>query len=73
MYPNVLVIPMREDLTKLGVRELRTPKEVDEVITNREGKLCSLKKLLYRRSKILEPINFAAFLLYLGFPGGSLP
>jgi putative YphP/YqiW family bacilliredoxin len=37
MYPNVLVIPMREDLTKLGVRELRTPKEVDEVITNREG------------------------------------
>ena len=37
MYPNLLVIPMREDLTKLGIKELRTPKEVDEVITNREG------------------------------------
>ena len=37
MYPNLLVIPMREDLTKLGVKELRTPNEVDEVITNREG------------------------------------
>jgi putative YphP/YqiW family bacilliredoxin len=37
MYPNVLVIPMREDLTKLGVKEMRTPNEVDEVITNREG------------------------------------
>jgi putative YphP/YqiW family bacilliredoxin len=37
MYPNVLVIPMREDLTRLGIKELRTPEEVDEVFSNQEG------------------------------------
>jgi putative YphP/YqiW family bacilliredoxin len=37
MYPNVLVIPMREDLTRLGIKELRTAKEVDEVFTNLNG------------------------------------
>ncbi len=37
MYQNVLVIPMREDLTKLGVKELRAPEEVDDVLQNREG------------------------------------
>jgi putative YphP/YqiW family bacilliredoxin len=37
MYPNVLVIPMREDLTRLGIKELRTVDEVDEVFTNQKG------------------------------------
>ena len=37
MYPNVLVIPMREDLTRLGIKELRTADEVDEVFSNKEG------------------------------------
>ena len=37
MYSNVLVIPMREDLTKLGIEELRTPEEVDEVFSNQKG------------------------------------
>jgi putative YphP/YqiW family bacilliredoxin len=37
MYPNVLVIPMREDLTRLGISELRTAEEVDEVFSNQKG------------------------------------
>ncbi len=32
MYPDLMVLPMREDLTRLGVEELRTPEEVDKVL-----------------------------------------
>jgi len=32
MYPEIMVIPMREELTRLGVEELRTPEEVDTAI-----------------------------------------
>lgn len=31
-YPEMLVAPMREDLVRIGFRELRTPQEVDEVL-----------------------------------------
>ncbi|MGO9646865.1 MAG: BrxA/BrxB family bacilliredoxin [Terriglobales bacterium] len=34
MYPDIMVIPMREELTRLGVQELRTPEEVDSAIAN---------------------------------------
>lgn len=37
MYPDIMVVPMREELTRLGVRELRTPEEVDHAIANQEG------------------------------------
>jgi putative YphP/YqiW family bacilliredoxin len=36
-YPEDLIKPMREDLTRLGVRETRTPEEVDEAIQNTNG------------------------------------
>ena len=29
MYPDLMVVPMREELTRLGVQEARTPEEVD--------------------------------------------
>lgn len=29
MYPELMLIPMREELTKAGVQELRTPADVD--------------------------------------------
>jgi putative YphP/YqiW family bacilliredoxin len=32
MYPEIIVIPMREELTRLGVVELRTPEEVDKAV-----------------------------------------
>jgi putative YphP/YqiW family bacilliredoxin len=32
MYPELMVIPMREELTRLGVEELRTPEEVDRAL-----------------------------------------
>lgn len=37
MYPDIMVIPMREELTRLGVLELRTPEEVDRAIANQAG------------------------------------
>jgi putative YphP/YqiW family bacilliredoxin len=37
MYPEIMVIPMREELTRLGVKELRTVAEVDQAIPNQSG------------------------------------
>jgi putative YphP/YqiW family bacilliredoxin len=37
MYPEIMVIPMREELTRIGVRELRTAEEVDRAIINQPG------------------------------------
>jgi len=33
----MLIKPMREDLTRFGVQETRTPEELDEVIRNTQG------------------------------------
>jgi len=38
-YPEFFVAPMRQDLTALGFRELRTPAEVDQSISNTPGTL----------------------------------
>lgn len=37
MYDDRLVAPMRAELTRLGVRELRTPEEVDSTLANAAG------------------------------------
>jgi putative YphP/YqiW family bacilliredoxin len=37
MYPEIMVIPMREELTRLGIQELRTAAEVDHAIPNQTG------------------------------------
>jgi putative YphP/YqiW family bacilliredoxin len=37
MYPEIMVIPMREELTRAGVKELRTVEEVDQALTNQPG------------------------------------
>ena len=31
-YPEFFVAPMREELTRLGIEELRTPAQVDEAL-----------------------------------------
>jgi putative YphP/YqiW family bacilliredoxin len=36
-YPEILIKPMREDLTRFGVEETRTPEEADNVIRNTKG------------------------------------
>ncbi|HKX29385.1 MAG TPA: BrxA/BrxB family bacilliredoxin [Blastocatellia bacterium] len=36
-YSELLIKPMREDLTKLGVQETRTPEEVDAMINQTPG------------------------------------
>lgn len=37
MYPEIMVIPMREELTRLGIEELRDAADVDRVLTGRPG------------------------------------
>jgi putative YphP/YqiW family bacilliredoxin len=37
MYPEIIVIPMREELTRLGVEELRTAEEVDRALNGHSG------------------------------------
>ena len=37
MYPEFLIAPMREELTALGVRELKTAADVDRVVTGTKG------------------------------------
>jgi len=37
MYPEIMVIPMREELTRLGIEELRASEQVDEALKNRPG------------------------------------
>jgi len=37
MYPEIMVIPMREELTRMGVQELRSAEEVDRAIASQAG------------------------------------
>ncbi len=37
MYPEILTFPMREELTQMGVQELKTAAEVDHELANRQG------------------------------------
>ncbi len=34
MYPEIMVVPMREELTRLGIVELRSAEEVDQAVKN---------------------------------------
>lgn len=37
MYPEIMVIPMREELTRLGIEELKTGSEVDQALKQSSG------------------------------------
>lgn len=37
MYPEIMVIPMREELTRLGIEELRTPEAVNQALKAQPG------------------------------------
>jgi putative YphP/YqiW family bacilliredoxin len=37
MYPDIMVIPMREELTRLGVQELRSAEDVDRAFAKQPG------------------------------------
>ena len=38
-YPEIMIRPMREELTRLGVEELRSAEQVDEAVANSKGTL----------------------------------
>jgi putative YphP/YqiW family bacilliredoxin len=33
MYPELMIVPMREELTRLGIKEARTASEVDQAVS----------------------------------------
>ena len=37
-YPEMMIAPMREEITSLGAQELRTPEAVDAFVADTEGK-----------------------------------
>src|SRR5579863_1183861 len=37
MYPEIMVVPMREELTRMGVQELKTAEEVDRALAQSAG------------------------------------
>ena len=37
MYPEIMLVPMREELTKVGVQELKTAEEVDRTLRSEPG------------------------------------
>ena len=37
MYPEILIVPMREELTRAGAQELRTAAEVDIALADKNG------------------------------------
>lgn len=37
MYPEIMVVGMRDELKNIGVTELRTEEEVDRALTNQKG------------------------------------
>jgi len=39
VYPEFFIAPMREELTRLGVKELRTAQDVDDAVTGQSGTL----------------------------------
>lgn len=39
MYPEFFIAPMREELTRLGVKELRTARDVDDAVGGQSGTL----------------------------------
>ena len=38
-YPEIMIRPMREDLTRIGVEELRTAEAVDDAVNHTDGTL----------------------------------
>lgn len=36
-YSELMIRPMREELTRIGVEELRTPEQVDDLLSNSKG------------------------------------
>ena len=36
-YPEMLIAPMRQDLTRFGVEETRTPEQVEDALKKTEG------------------------------------
>lgn len=37
MYPEIMIVPMREELTRMGIQELRTAAEVDRELASPRG------------------------------------
>lgn len=55
MYDERLVTPMRQELTRLGVKELRTPEEVDETLRNKGTTLVVVNSVCGCSARMARP------------------
>jgi putative YphP/YqiW family bacilliredoxin len=55
MYDERLVTPMRQDLTRLGVEELRTPEEVDRVMAQKGTTLVVVNSVCGCSARMARP------------------
>ncbi len=60
-YPEFMIRPMREELTRLGVEELRTPEAVDEAIKNSSGTIM----VVVRREKRAPALHWHCNRIYV--------
>jgi bacilliredoxin len=67
-YSELMVAPMRQDLVKIGFRELRTPAEVDEVLGNeKRTTLLAVNSICGCAAGMMRPA------VYLSLQGATKP
>ena len=67
-YPEFMIAPMREDLVKIGFRELRTPEEVDEVLgSEKRSVLVAVNSVCGCAAGMMRPA------VYLSLHGATRP
>ena len=67
-YPEMMVAPMREDLTRVGFTEMRTPEEVDAVLgTEKRTTLVAVNSVCGCAAAMMRPA------VYLSLQGEKKP
>jgi putative YphP/YqiW family bacilliredoxin len=67
-YPEFMIAPMREDLVKVGFKELRTPGDVDDVLgTEKRTTLVAVNSVCGCAAAMMRPA------VYLSLQGAKRP
>lgn len=67
-YPEFMVAPMREDLVKVGFKELRTPTDVDDVLgTEKRTTLVAVNSVCGCAAAMMRPA------VYMSLQGAKRP
>ena len=70
-YPEFFVAPMREELTRLGIEELRTPAQVDEALSRKGTTLLVVNSICGCAAGRARPATARAREYLTGYPPSS--